>query len=186
MLIVAGYVTNVTETFRACNEKHIWKKRKKNINGTVNTTNYWNRHKLDTTASTLVYWRRYYCYMFRPFFRISSSSLNDTQQDAYYKSEKDICIIMRHTENAIHLAASRQRVTSLEPKSMQLSLSDIASLDSFFSIQWHRQDFTLATNRYNNRNNHLEVNLLSRVWVTIDGIWIGNWIYWTLTERNCK
>jgi hypothetical protein len=20
--------------------------------------------------------------------------------------------------------------------------------------------------------------------VTIDGIWIGNWMYWTLTERN--
>jgi hypothetical protein len=26
----------------------------------------------------------------------------------------------------------------------------------------------------------------SLVWVTIDGILIGNWIYWTLTERNYK
>jgi hypothetical protein len=22
--------------------------------------------------------------------------------------------------------------------------------------------------------------------VTMDGVWIGNWIYWTLTERNYK
>jgi hypothetical protein len=29
-------------------------------------------------------------------------------------------------------------------------------------------------------------NILSRVWVTIDGVWIGNWIYWSLTVRNYK
>jgi hypothetical protein len=28
------------------------------------------------------------------------------------------------------------------------------------------------------------VTILSCVPVTIDGVWIGNWIYWTLTERN--
>jgi hypothetical protein len=28
--------------------------------------------------------------------------------------------------------------------------------------------------------------ILSRLWVTIDGVWIGNWIYWTLTDRNYK
>jgi hypothetical protein len=27
---------------------------------------------------------------------------------------------------------------------------------------------------------------LSRVWVTIDVVWIGNWIYWPLTGHNCK
>jgi hypothetical protein len=29
-------------------------------------------------------------------------------------------------------------------------------------------------------------NVLSRDRVTTDGVWIGNWIYWNLTERNCK
>jgi hypothetical protein len=28
------------------------------------------------------------------------------------------------------------------------------------------------------------MSTLSRIWVTIDGGWIGNWIYWTLTDRN--
>jgi hypothetical protein len=28
--------------------------------------------------------------------------------------------------------------------------------------------------------------ILSRDWVSVDGVWIGNWIYWTLTERNYK
>jgi hypothetical protein len=28
--------------------------------------------------------------------------------------------------------------------------------------------------------------ILSRILVTIDGVWIGNWIYWPLTNRNCK
>jgi hypothetical protein len=28
--------------------------------------------------------------------------------------------------------------------------------------------------------------ILSRVWVTKDGILIGNWIYWILTGRNNK
>jgi hypothetical protein len=26
--------------------------------------------------------------------------------------------------------------------------------------------------------------LLSRVWVTTDGVWIGNWIYWSISDRN--
>jgi hypothetical protein len=30
------------------------------------------------------------------------------------------------------------------------------------------------------------VVIMSRVWVTIDGVWIGNWIYWILTEPNYK
>jgi hypothetical protein len=28
--------------------------------------------------------------------------------------------------------------------------------------------------------------VLSHVWVTIYGVWIGNWIYWPLTSRNYK
>jgi hypothetical protein len=28
--------------------------------------------------------------------------------------------------------------------------------------------------------------LLSRVLVTVDGVWIGEYIYWTLTSRNYK
>jgi hypothetical protein len=28
--------------------------------------------------------------------------------------------------------------------------------------------------------------VLSRIWLTNYGVWIGNWIYLTLTERNCK
>jgi hypothetical protein len=28
--------------------------------------------------------------------------------------------------------------------------------------------------------------ILSRVWVTIDGVWVRNWIYWAFTERNYK
>jgi hypothetical protein len=31
-----------------------------------------------------------------------------------------------------------------------------------------------------------KLHILSRVWVTIDGVWIGNLIYWTLSEGNCK
>jgi hypothetical protein len=27
-------------------------------------------------------------------------------------------------------------------------------------------------------------NVLSLVWVTRNGVWIGNWIYWKLTDRN--
>jgi hypothetical protein len=27
---------------------------------------------------------------------------------------------------------------------------------------------------------------LSRVWVTVVGVWIGYWIYWPLTGRNYK
>jgi hypothetical protein len=27
-------------------------------------------------------------------------------------------------------------------------------------------------------------DILSRAWVTTDGVWLGNWIYWTLTDRN--
>jgi hypothetical protein len=30
----------------------------------------------------------------------------------------------------------------------------------------------------------LLLNLLSRVWVTMDGVLIGNWICWALTDRN--
>jgi hypothetical protein len=29
-----------------------------------------------------------------------------------------------------------------------------------------------------------ESYILSRNKVTIDGVWIGNWIYWTLETRN--
>jgi hypothetical protein len=28
--------------------------------------------------------------------------------------------------------------------------------------------------------------MLPRIWVTIDSVWIGNWIHWTLTERTYK
>jgi hypothetical protein len=28
------------------------------------------------------------------------------------------------------------------------------------------------------------VNTLWRVWVAIDGVWIGDWIYWTLLDHN--
>jgi hypothetical protein len=31
-----------------------------------------------------------------------------------------------------------------------------------------------------------ETIVLSCDRVTTDGVWIGNWIYWNLTERNCK
>jgi hypothetical protein len=27
-------------------------------------------------------------------------------------------------------------------------------------------------------------NILSRVWVTTDGVWVGNSVYWTITEHN--
>jgi hypothetical protein len=27
-------------------------------------------------------------------------------------------------------------------------------------------------------------SILSQVWVITDGVWIGNWIYWTLTDHN--
>jgi hypothetical protein len=30
------------------------------------------------------------------------------------------------------------------------------------------------------------VNILSRVTVTKDGVWFGNWIYWIPTGRNYK
>jgi hypothetical protein len=29
-------------------------------------------------------------------------------------------------------------------------------------------------------------DILSSVWATIDGVSIGNWIYWTFTDRNCQ
>jgi hypothetical protein len=29
-----------------------------------------------------------------------------------------------------------------------------------------------------------QYSILSHVWVTVDGVWIGNWIYWTLTDHN--
>jgi hypothetical protein len=32
----------------------------------------------------------------------------------------------------------------------------------------------------------LLVRILSLVLVTIDGVWIGDWICWSLTSRNCK
>jgi hypothetical protein len=31
-----------------------------------------------------------------------------------------------------------------------------------------------------------QTNILLRDWVTIDVVWIGNSIYWTLTYRNYK
>jgi hypothetical protein len=31
-----------------------------------------------------------------------------------------------------------------------------------------------------------QLSILSRVGVTIDGVWISNWIYWPLTTRHCK
>jgi hypothetical protein len=30
------------------------------------------------------------------------------------------------------------------------------------------------------------INILSRVWVTKDGVRIDNWIYWILTSHNYK
>jgi hypothetical protein len=33
---------------------------------------------------------------------------------------------------------------------------------------------------------YIYIYILSRVWVTTDGVWIGNLIYWTLTDRNYK
>jgi hypothetical protein len=32
----------------------------------------------------------------------------------------------------------------------------------------------------------LPVIILSWFWVTVEGVWIGNWIYWTLTDHNYK
>jgi hypothetical protein len=69
-----------------------------------------------------------------------------------------------------YLVDSGPRVTSLEPKSTQLSLSDIGGLDFICSVQWHKQHFTSATNRCNNRINYLEVNLFSHVPIHWDGL----------------
>jgi hypothetical protein len=33
---------------------------------------------------------------------------------------------------------------------------------------------------------YIWVYILSRVWATTDAVWIGNWIHWTLIERNYK
>jgi hypothetical protein len=44
-----------------------------------------------------------------------------------------------------------------------------------------------AARHRSHKDSHEHVGLiLSRVWVTIHGVWIGNWIYWTLTDRNYK
>jgi hypothetical protein len=32
----------------------------------------------------------------------------------------------------------------------------------------------------------LQSYILSRVWVTTDGVWIGDSIYWPLTDHNYK
>jgi hypothetical protein len=29
-------------------------------------------------------------------------------------------------------------------------------------------------------------SILSRAYVTINGVWIGNWMYWPLTDHNHK
>jgi hypothetical protein len=38
----------------------------------------------------------------------------------------------------------------------------------------------------NGRTHIIWIIVLSCVWVTIDGVWIGNWIYWPLTDHNNK
>jgi hypothetical protein len=30
------------------------------------------------------------------------------------------------------------------------------------------------------------IHIVTWLSVTVDGLWIGNWIYWTLTDHNCK
>jgi hypothetical protein len=42
-------------------------------------------------------------------------------------------------------------------------------------VSWRVKDLTVVS-----------MKVLSRDCPTIDGVWIGNWIYWTLTERNYK
>jgi hypothetical protein len=47
-------------------------------------------------------------------------------------------------------------------------------------------DMGFMSRMINVMSTRIYVYILSRIWVTIDGVWIGNWIYWTFTERNYK
>jgi hypothetical protein len=65
--------------------------------------------------------------------------------------------------------------TLLPSKSFQVHYSSIIlALDAMKSSYWQH------------RKNPLPKTILSHVWVTIDGVWIDNWIYWPLIHRNYK
>jgi hypothetical protein len=72
------------------------------------------------------------------------------------------------------------------PYHLILVHSSEMSVNLYQTIWCHMLGNTASNRCENLRSGHTEISKLSFVWVTIDGVWIGDWIYWTLTDCNYK
>jgi hypothetical protein len=64
-----------------------------------------------------------------------------------------------------------------------LKNSDTVSSNNYYGISFLSTSCNISRNTVRIRNEYFQ-NTLPHVWVNTDEVWIGNWIYWTLTDRS--